>query len=159
MQLDGLTEIRDFSPLATLKSLTHLWIRGCVLPVSVLRPLRCLESITFYQAFPEGGLPALGEARPDLTELMLWQCDEMHDLSPLRRLTRLRELALPCCSRVGDLKPLCDLSDLALLDLRGCQSGLNLSPLAGRRLALWLDKGQQVSGLNTLGPDVRVEWM
>ena len=158
LRLDGLAKVRDFSPLATLTSLARLWVRGCVFPVSALAPLTRLELITFRQAFLDGGLLALAEAQPGLTDLTLWDCGDVENLGPLTRLTRLRGLNLAWCSRVDDLTPLRDLPNLDYLSLYGCRPGLDLSPLAGKAFSLILKKEQQVVGLDTLGPGVRVNW-
>ncbi|HEY9472594.1 MAG TPA: hypothetical protein VIS06_01955, partial [Mycobacteriales bacterium] len=155
--LGNLSGVRDFTPISTLRGLTSLTVGECVLPVSALGPLHRLTQLTFADAFAEGGLAALTEVRPELTRLAAWRCDQVDDLSPLARLTRLRELDLRLCAHVNSLEPLRNLANLAEIDLSGARPGLDVSPLAGKRLTLVLDQGQQVDGLDQLGSGVKVK--
>jgi hypothetical protein len=50
-----------------------------------------------------------------LTELSLFSCQQVRDLTPLADLTRLRRLNLRGCKQARDLSPLAGLTQLAIV--------------------------------------------
>ena len=65
----------------------------------------------------------------NLTSLLLAECHELTDLSPLAGLTNLTSLTLTACYQLTDLRPLAGLTSLAVLTLFECHELTDLDPL------------------------------
>jgi hypothetical protein len=84
------------------------------------------------------GLETLNRLPPELASLtslqslILSDCGQLSDLSPLAGLASLQSLKLSGCYQLSDLSPLASLTSLQSLDLSGCrQLSGDLSPLVG----------------------------
>jgi hypothetical protein len=148
-------DIEEYSPLLRFTMLRKLILHGS----RHLRDLRQLPSLKGVRTLSlsgsrlgRGGLDRLVGAAPNVTDLYLYNCDWLDDLSPLTGL-QLQELRIDGSSavrdllsltgqtdlsflevswtRVRDLAPLEGLTHLRFLRLSGCPAVSDLRPLAG----------------------------
>ena len=92
----------------------------------------------------------------NISYLILYECPQVKDLSPLASLTQLSHLFLSHCSQVSDLSPLANLIQLSELGLYDCPQVSDLSPLANltRLLVIQL---YHCSRLTDLSPLARLD--
>jgi Leucine-rich repeat (LRR) protein len=126
--------VSDISPLAELR-LTYLSLMEC----AQLKTIGALATVTTLQT-----LYLDGTAIPDL--------------EPLAGLSRLETLSISRCAEVDSIAPLRAMPNLRRVWLDNTRPGLDLSPLAGKNLTIHLAEGQEVRGVNDLGPRVKIEW-
>lgn len=178
--LNGLDQPDALSPLTALPRLRRLLLHDCELTAESLTALTTVIELVLVRSAIEGGLAALATAMPQLQELVLASYAPRPDLMPLatmslrqldldriplRDVTGLRgaaeltHLSLAHCTELTDIAALQHLPSLRHLDLRSARPGLDLAPLAGcHGLTVYLDKGQEVTGVAALARDVRVRY-
>ncbi|MEU8821967.1 NACHT domain-containing protein [Actinoplanes sp. NPDC048796] len=191
--LRDLSNDQDLSPIARLKGLMNLWLLGAPVgdldflddcqalrflfiegeaapDLPVIAALPRLEHLVLSRVSePEGGIGALAQSLPRLTELAFWGCSWVEDLTAIGRMTQLRKLDIRY-TPIGDLRPLTTLRNLDTIyighygfDERNMQPidvkplaelpslrelaileptpGLDLTPLQGRDLTVHLFPG------------------
>ncbi|MFF0471944.1 hypothetical protein ACFYPX_31505 [Micromonospora zamorensis] len=183
LHLGELGAVRDLSPLYALDKLQQLGLSK----VPALDPGRMafahnLTSLNILEvAESAGGLPSLVAGSPNLRSLFLDDSPWIRDLAPLGELKHLESVSLNRLP-ISDLRPLAaagtvtsceifdcpDLSDysplaelpLNYLSIRAARRSLpiDLSPLAGRNILLHLPYGQEIIGLDDLGPQSQVQF-
>ena len=88
----------------------------------------------------------------NLTSLELLSLPQISDLAPLAGLVGLMSLGLSHCSQISDLTPLASITNLTTLDLNGCPQVSDLTPLVGliNLTTLWLSGYSRLSDLAPL---------
>lgn len=100
---------------------------------------RCWGLLESQATMTQSDLELLVEMLPNLEWLTLADDNEITDLTPIAKLTKLRTLDLYGCADLSDLKPLSGLTDLTWLRIAGTRSLNDLSPLVSLTQLDWLD--------------------
>lgn len=118
-------------------------------PISIQKVLRehgskhpeaqCWGLLESQTTMSQSDLELLVELLPNLEWLTLADDNEITDLTPIAKLTKLKTLDLYGCADLSDLKPLSGLTDLTWLRIAGTQSLNDLSPLVSLTKLDWLD--------------------
>lgn len=118
-------------------------------PISIQKVLRehgskhpeaqCWGLLESQTTMSQSDLELLVKLLPNLEWLTLADDNEITDLTPIAKLTKLKTLDLYGCADLSDLKPLSGLTDLTWLRIAGTQSLNDLSPLVSLTKLDWLD--------------------
>lgn len=118
-------------------------------PISIQKVLRghgskhpeaqCWGLLESQTTMTQRDLELLVELLPNLEWLTLADDNEITDLTPIAKLTKLKTLDLYGCADLSDLKPISGLTDLTWLRIAGTQSLNDLSPLVSLTKLDWLD--------------------
>jgi hypothetical protein len=100
---------------------------------------RCWGLLNSQTTMNQRDLELLVELLPNLEWLTLADDNEITDLAPIARLTKLKTLDLYGCSDLSDLRPLSGLIKLNWLRIAGTRSLNDLTPLASLPKLNWLD--------------------
>lgn len=126
--------------------------------LETLSGFRSLRELALAPASGLGDLSFIGVALAGLTRLELSGVEADTDLSVVGGLVELRRLGLRDCRAELDLSELDGLSKLERIDLRGALPELDLSPLADRRIRVLLDRDHRCAGLDSMGPQVEIQF-
>ena len=99
-------DVTDYSPLLQFTELRTLSMYGCraLRSLRQLPPLDTVTSLGLSSSHLQEGLGSLIAAAPNVNELILTECDWLHDLGPLAEI-EIRDLRI-AGSSVSDLRPL-----------------------------------------------------
>ncbi|NBH06890.1 NACHT domain-containing protein [Amycolatopsis sp. SID8362] len=151
----------DITPLGALRSrlgYLNLTCDGKFVGLEHLSDLRLLRELALAPAEGLDDLGFIGIALGGLTRLDLSGIESGTDLSVLGNLVELRRLGLRGCRERIDLSLLDGLAKLERVDLRDAFPGLDLGPLAHRHLRVVLDRDHQCTGVESLGPQVDLQF-
>lgn len=206
LSLPGLKEVTDFTPLMSQPSLKSLHITGCrnLENLEAIQHLTNLKSLTLGGAsLTEGSIEMIAKLWPRLTLLQIidapWLtsiapiatlpleiitingCDNLGDIDPIARLSRVKKLFL-FDNKFIDLRPVGTLGRLAKINLGGTGRKIDLSPLASlpqlksiyllnvsedtdlsalgtmRNSTITIDGCRSIRGISRLHRSVRVDW-
>ncbi|WP_410576868.1 NACHT domain-containing protein [Amycolatopsis sp. lyj-108] len=155
LSLDRLQSIDNLNALASLSSLESLSIWEC--PSRTLKATRPIPDVGRLSCHSEEAMEVstrnLAKTFPGIKHLTVSSVD-MTDLKPLVDLP-LTSLNLSFC-KLDDLGALASHPTLEMLWISGTQKPVDVSPLADLEITLTLGRSCQVTGLETLGPGVKV---
>lgn len=100
---------------------------------------RCWGLLESQATMSQSDLELLVELLPNLEWLILADDNEVTDLTPIAKLTKLKTLDLYGCKDLSNLVPLSGLTELRWLRIAGTRSLNDLSPLATLLKLDWLD--------------------
>ncbi|MFD9887816.1 NACHT domain-containing protein [Amycolatopsis sp. NPDC059027] len=155
LQYLGLMHARDIEALADLPKLDHLYLNGCthdIMPTA--KPLSSVSILVLYDSPVKNMLQYLTDTFPNLKKLTLGYCI-LHDLSALSELP-LTSVEFQDAT-VGDLRPLAAIPTLKQIEFTRLHSNIDLSPLADLDLHIEVDTVGDITGLDRLGPGVKLK--
>ena len=94
--------------------------------------------VGFVSTFDASAMRRLG-ALTNLTDLSLYDCDNISDIMPLSNLTNLKYLYLGWCNNISDLSLLSNLTNLTSLKFYSCKNISDLTPLSNQTNLTSLD--------------------
>jgi NACHT N-terminal Helical domain 1/NACHT domain len=154
LQLGGLTETTDFSPLRSQTSLEFLTLDECpnLRELADLPPLGAITTLTITRSSLRSGLEEIVALAPKLWALHINYSSWVNNLDPLTALP-LQYLGLWGCRGITDFTSLAQFPDLTFLDLEDTNIS-NLTPISGlsRLETLWLRRCENITDLSPLAP-------
>ncbi|MEV8442465.1 NACHT domain-containing protein [Actinosynnema sp. NPDC051121] len=181
----GLANVRDFSPLRDKPRLEEILLGGCrgLTDLHELGHHPGLLRLYLIKPSPANGLASVSDLFPrlrflslryatgvtdltpltalvDMDHLDLEGCAEIEDLTPLAAMPSLQHLDLRACRRVTDVTPLRRLPHLRRLYLNGVGEGMDVAPLGSlSSLVIHIDEDQVITGEEHLPETVRIDRM
>jgi Leucine-rich repeat (LRR) protein len=150
LNLHQCEEVKDFTPLYSLKQLVSLRISYSPnLKTLNLANFKNLTSLTLSGCINLKSVNFTGTER--LTSLTIYACDKLSDISSLSNLTQLKVLYIIGCPEIKDLEPLAGLTQLTSLDMSYCPQISDLQPLSNLTQLKWLSLSK-CFGVRDLGP-------
>jgi len=139
LSMDWCSKVEDISPLTNLTSLRQLNLHRCDSLVD-LTPLTKIASLRVLHLPPtttDEKLAQVSTHLPQLEKLVLKDCHQITDISPVAGLTNLMHLEMNYAPELVDIAPLAGLTRLKVLDLKNTQVQ-DLGPLAKLSGLEWL---------------------
>lgn len=120
LSMDWCSKVEDISPLTNLKGLKQLNLHRCdsLVDLTPLTKISSLRVLHLPPATTDEKLAQVLTHLPQLEKVILKDCTQITDISPVADLTNLMHLEMNYAPELVDIKPLAGLTRLKVLDLK-----------------------------------------